>query len=72
MRMRLERAGLWPPERPDVPKRTRNWYFRHTQHAKAGEVSSCGHPVGSCTVGCACGHAQHPTSHVLDAQIPCL
>ena len=41
MRMRLERAGLWPPEHPDVPKHSgRQWYFRHTQHKKAAEVSA--------------------------------
>ena len=39
MRERLKRAGMWPPERPSVAKRSSRYYFRHSVHSKAPEVS---------------------------------
>jgi len=39
MRERLKRAGMWPPDKPTVPKRSARYYFRHTEHPKALEVS---------------------------------
>ena len=54
MRMRLQRAGLWPPEQPDVPKRGRMFYFRHTSHAKAGEVSPATQDPGCVTSWTSC------------------
>ena len=39
MRERLRKAGMWPPAKPTVPKRSARYYFRHTEHLKALEVS---------------------------------
>lgn len=39
MRERLKRSDMWPPDKPSVPKRSARFYFRHTQHRKALEVS---------------------------------
>ena len=38
MRQRLMLHGMFPPERPAVPKRTRHFYFEHQKHQKALEV----------------------------------
>ena len=38
MRERLKRSDMWPPDKPQVPKRSARYYFRHTQHQKALEV----------------------------------
>ncbi len=38
MRQRLMLHGMFPPEIPDVPMRTRRFYFEHQKHQKALEV----------------------------------
>ncbi len=38
MRLRLQRAGMWPPQRPALPRRSPTFYFRHSLHPKAAEV----------------------------------
>lgn len=38
MRERLQRAGMWPPERPPVKLGRRRQYFEHQRHGKAPEV----------------------------------
>ncbi len=38
MRQRLLLHGMFPPERPAVPTRTRRFYFEHQKHQKALEV----------------------------------
>lgn len=37
MRQRLMLHGMFPPEQPAVPKRTRHFYFEHQKHQKALE-----------------------------------
>lgn len=39
MRLRLMAAQRWPPQQPQVPLKRRNFYFRHSRHDKAPEVS---------------------------------
>ncbi len=38
MRQRLMLQGMFPPELPAVPTRTRHFYFEHQRHQKALEV----------------------------------
>lgn len=38
MRMRLQRAGMWPPQRPALSRRSPRFFFRHSQHKKLPEV----------------------------------
>ncbi len=40
MRQRLMLHGMFPPELPAVPTRTRRFYFEHQKHQKALEVLS--------------------------------
>lgn len=38
MRFRLMQHGMFPPEVPDVPKKSKRFYFEHQRHRKALEV----------------------------------
>ena len=38
MRIRLAKAGMWPPKRPSIPKKGLRFYFRQAIQPKPPEV----------------------------------